>query len=126
MYLLAAFSRYPDFGENTEFVVFGFAFVVFVLLALAVLTAAIGVLFKRLDAAAKNKQAAIAAAAPAPVSQPASPETQQSDGNIPFLVTAAVAAVMDGQAHRIVSVKPRGEGWAQEGRRQIFSSHRVR
>jgi hypothetical protein len=33
---------------------------------------------------------------------------------------------MGDRAHRVVSVRSTGPGWAQEGRRQIFSSHRVR
>lgn len=124
MYLIAAFSRYPTAEENTSFVIFGFAFVVFVLLALAIMTAAIGILFKRTEANAKQAEARQAPATSAPLPQKAASATENE--HIPYLIAAAVATIMDGQSHRIVSINPRSEGWAQEGRRQIFSSHKVR
>jgi hypothetical protein len=42
------------------------------------------------------------------------------------VVAAAVHSVIGDRPHRVVSVRSTGAGWAQEGRRQIFSSHRVR
>jgi len=58
--------------------------------------------------------------------------TNQAGGDDPHdpaliaVIAAAVHSVIGDKAHRIVSVRSAGPGWAQEGRRQIFSSHRVR
>ncbi|MCH6257221.1 hypothetical protein MLD52_11735 [Puniceicoccaceae bacterium K14] len=125
MRILAAFSQNPTVGENTTFVIFGFAFVLFVLLALAALTACVGVLFKRIEKKADKGYTDPVSIPLLPKIAP-KPKGQEENCHIPFLVTAAVATVLDGQPHRIVSVKPSRDGWAQEGRRQIFSSHRVR
>lgn len=45
---------------------------------------------------------------------------------ITAVIAAAVHNVLGGQAHRIVRIQPISHGWAQEGRRDIFSSHRIR
>lgn len=128
-----------------EVVGVGFTFVMVVLALLAMVTALLGAVFSRADAKAAAKSAALAAeaaakiaamgasaAAPAaaatPAAAPAStPEANnQEDPAILAVVAAAVHSVIGDRAHRIVSVRPGGPGWAQEGRRQIFSSHRVR
>lgn len=45
---------------------------------------------------------------------------------ITAVIAAAVHNVLGGQPHRIVRIEPISYGWAQEGRRDIFSSRRVR
>jgi hypothetical protein len=50
----------------------------------------------------------------------------KEDPALVAVIAAAVHSVIGDRAHRIVSIRPGGPGWAQEGRRQIFSSHRVR
>ena len=58
---------------------------------------------------------------------PQSATTQgEDDPAIMAVVAAAVHTVLGDRPHRVVSVRTSGPGWAQEGRRQIFSSHRVR
>jgi Na+-transporting methylmalonyl-CoA/oxaloacetate decarboxylase gamma subunit len=114
-----------------EIVGVGFIFVMVVLALLAMVTAAIGAVFIRFDAkaAAKAAVAAAEAAALAPPVPTADPEALDYDKEDPALVAviaAAVHSVIGDRAHRIVSVRPGGPGWAQEGRRQIFSSHQVR
>lgn len=42
------------------------------------------------------------------------------------VIAAAVYCVIGERPHRILTVRATPPGWAQEGRRQIFSSHRVR
>ncbi|CAA6693864.1 MULTISPECIES: OadG family transporter subunit [unclassified Lentimonas] len=131
---------------TTEVVVVGFGFVMVVLVLLALVTAAIGAVFRRYDAkiAAKADAAVAAAVAkanlapaaapvaaapvPAPAAAPvaAAPVSEGEDPALMAVLAAAVHSVIGDRAHRIVSIRPGGPGWAQEGRRQIFSSHRVR
>jgi Na+-transporting methylmalonyl-CoA/oxaloacetate decarboxylase gamma subunit len=121
-----------------EVVGVGFTFVMVVLALLAAVTAAIGALFVSFDAkktaqaALKAAQATSAAPGPAPVPVAAAkvsePQKADSDDDpvLAAVIAAAVHSVIGDRAHRIVSIRPGGPGWAQEGRRQIFSSHRVR
>jgi sodium pump decarboxylase gamma subunit len=113
-----------------EIVGVGFIFVMVVLALLALVTAAIGAVFIRFDAkaAAKAAVAAAEAAALAPPAPTADPEAldYEEDPALVAVLAAAVHSVIGDRAHRIVSIRPGGPGWAQEGRRQIFSSHQVR
>jgi len=116
-------------------VVVGFLFVVVVLALLAAVTSAMGAWFSKMaaaDAAKAAKAAQSTAEANSKSSPPASVNAQgaaASEGDDPALmavVAAAVHTVIGDRPHRVVSVRSSGPGWAQEGRRQIFSSHRVR
>ena len=123
----------PETLANTsgtlEIVGVGFIFVLVVLALLAMVTAAIGAIFIRFDAKAEAKAAVAAAAAaalaPAPTADPEAVDYEE-DPALVAVIAAAVHSVIGDRAHRIVSIRPGGPGWAQEGRRQIFSSHRVR
>jgi len=118
-----------------EVLVVGFLFVIFVLALLASVTSGLGMLFARgaKAEAAKARKAAEAAgekdfpAAESPDAG-ATAEAAAPAGDPAFLavVAAAVHTVYGDRPHRLVSVRSAGSGWAQEGRRQIFSSHRVR
>ena len=134
-------------SDTLSLVVVGFIFVMTVLAVLSAVTTIVGLGFIRRAAkdAARAAAAAERAAAPVPavaaapavpapavpaaaaVSAPPSAEPNQ--GEDPVLVAvlaAAVHSVIGDRAHRIVSIRTGGPGWAQEGRREIFSSHRVR
>ncbi|HBR95017.1 MAG TPA: hypothetical protein DEA90_12725 [Opitutae bacterium] len=123
--------------STANVVVVGFLFVMIVLALLAAVTSCIGAFFIKQAArdAAKAAQAAEKAAAGKPTaagtpaaaasSAPAVDE-ETEDPAILAVIAAAVHTVMGDRAHRVVSVRSTGPGWAQEGRRQIFSSHRVR
>ncbi len=123
--------------STANVVVVGFLFVMIVLVLLAAVTSCIGAFFIKQAArdAAKAAQAAEKAAAGKPTaagtpaaaasSAPAVDE-ETEDPAILAVIAAAVHTVMGDRAHRVVSVRSTGPGWAQEGRRQIFSSHRVR
>ena len=68
--------------------------------------------------------------APRPV-PPAAPAAARTDEITPELVAAIAAAVqlvLGGAPHRIEAIIPHDPAldWAQEGRRQIFASHRHR
>ncbi|MFW6217492.1 MAG: OadG family protein, partial [Verrucomicrobiota bacterium] len=54
------------------------------------------------------------------------PEDDADDPRRVAVIAAAVHSVIGDRPHRVVSIRSTGPGWAQEGRRQIFSSHRVR
>ncbi len=98
-------------------VLWGFVFVVGTLLLFAVVTYLIGVFLK-------SKAAPAAATAPAAI-----PKSEMEA--MPPALVAVIAAAIHETLHepaRIVSIRSlRGQsGWAAEGRRSIFSSHRVR
>ncbi|TVP81427.1 MAG: hypothetical protein EA353_01625 [Puniceicoccaceae bacterium] len=134
---------------NTVNVVFvGFLFVVIVLALLAAVTSTIGALFVKSAARDAARDAARAAQA-AQVAQKAAEATagavqssgaqtrtdpttsegvtaEDEDPALFSVIAAAVHTIIGDRPHRVVSVRSTGPGWAQEGRRQIFSSHRVR
>ncbi len=117
-------------------VVVGFLFVLIVLTLLSALTFLMGAWFTRQGAnsaakAAVAAQAAAEASAGAPASSGgaalASRASEgQDDPALIAVIAAAVHTVIGNRPHRVVSIRSAGPGWAQEGRRQIFSSHRVR
>ncbi|MGJ8649956.1 MAG: OadG family protein [Opitutaceae bacterium] len=124
---------------TTEVVVVGFLFVMVVLSLLSAVTAAIGAFFAKQAArdAARAAEAlqnaapvmsTVAQAAPAAtqIATATEPVADEDDPVLVAVITAAVHSVIGDRAHRIVAVRPGLPGWAQEGRRQIFSSHRVR
>jgi len=119
-------------------VVVGFLFVLIVLTMLAAVTFLMGAWFTKQAAgsAAKAAEAAKAAAEAASKHGPAESTSAASearagsgDDEDPALIAviaAVVHTVIGDRLHRVVSIRSAGPGWAQEGRRQIFSSHRVR
>jgi Na+-transporting methylmalonyl-CoA/oxaloacetate decarboxylase gamma subunit len=123
----------PAHSSGTfEIVGVGFSFVMVVLALLALVTAGIGAIFIRFDAAASAKAAAASAKAAAATAKSTSATAapavvnEAEDPALIAVIAAAVHSVIGDRAHRIVSIRQGGPGWAQEGRRQIFSSHRVR
>jgi sodium pump decarboxylase gamma subunit len=109
-------------------VVVGFLFVMVVLSLLAMVTAAIGAVFSRQAARAAKKVAASLAAKPTALVAVATDDSNDIDEDpvIIAVLAAAVHTVIGDRPHRVVSMRQGGPGWAQEGRREIFSSHRVR
>ena len=123
--------------ETFTIVVVGFFFVLAVLAILAAVTATMGTCFKRADerivrkaaeahALAKKHEHVNTSAAVSHAGGSAASADETLDPAIVAVITAAVHTVMGQRAHRLVSIRPGGPGWAQEGRRQIFSSHRIR
>jgi Na+-transporting methylmalonyl-CoA/oxaloacetate decarboxylase gamma subunit len=126
-------TKSPTVGDSQtlEIVIVGFLFVMFVLCALSAVTSTIGAFFARQAAreAAHAAELAAEAAKRAEAAPPVVAPVKTPEGEDPAFVAviaAAVHSVIGDRAHRIVSIRPGGPGWAQEGRRQIFSSHRVR
>ena len=65
-------------------------------------------------------------AAPAPAPAPAAVAPEAIPAHLPALIAAAVHMALEGQAHRILRIEPASGNWAREGRRDIFTSHRIR
>ncbi len=110
-------------SEHVSFVIVGFLFVVVVLAILALVTSIIGFVFKQAEknapvAAAPQPQAAVAESGPY--------VDHDIPSHIPILIAAAAHTILKGKPHRIVNIRNVNKGWAQEGRRDIFSSHKVR
>ncbi len=136
-------------GSTGSIMIVGFLLVVVVLALLAAITSALGALFARqaareaaraadfsrqaADSKAQAGQSAsspsakavslTAADASAAVTGEPNPE---DDPLLLSVIAAAIHSIAGDRAHRIVSIRASAEGWAQEGRRQIFSSHRIR
>ncbi len=129
---IAALAAKPTVLENVSFIVIGFLFVVVVLATLSIVTSVIGVVCAKLIKD-ESEVATKAAPAPAPAAEPTpAPRADgiETDGDIPehiiALIATATHVILKGRPQKIVSIRGRGQGWAQEGRRDIFSSHRVR
>lgn len=128
--LIATLPAHPNLEQNIEFILAGFLFVILVLLILAGITQIVGLFFKTPAAPKKDTSALPAQAAPPSAAESGVIQPQQGEELDPALtaviVAAAVHAVIGDRPHRILSIRPAQHGWAQEGRRQIFSSHSVR
>lgn len=130
--IIATLPAHPGFSENTNFIIVGFLFVIIVLGILALLTVVVGKLIQQFNRAKETAPVATAPASSPSSSAPESAESIPSDGDdIPAHVLALIAAathvILEGRPQRIVGVRRVGNvGWAQEGRREIFSSHRIR
>lgn len=128
---------------TSEIVTIGFLFVMLVLSALAVVTSIIGLFFTRAAARSAKRAEAVALAkaevaeralaqsttsTPATTTVAASATTDEGEESTVLfaVIAAAVHSVIGDRPHRVISIRRDGPGWAQEGRRQIFSSHRVR
>lgn len=122
---IAAFAAKPTVAENISFIVIGFLFVLVVLATLSIVTSLIGVACQKLI----KEPVVVATAAPAAKPAPRA-DGIETDGDIPEHVIALIATathvILEGRAQKIVSIRGSSQGWAQEGRREIFSSHRVR
>jgi len=124
--MIASISLHPSMGEAASFILVGFLFVSIVLLVLAGVTSAIGLLFKGVGQPKPKPAPVPAASAPSPPEAASGePMDEEEARRMAAVVAAAVHTVM-GAPHRIVSIRPTQGGWAQEGRRSIFSSHNVR
>ncbi len=103
-------------------VIVGFTFVLFVLLLLSATIWSIGVFFTCME---KTESQPVVEKSETPVGDSAIWDGELDPHEI-AVVTAAIHCVVGDQAHRIVSIRSGSSSWAQEGRRQIFTSRRVR
>ena len=136
LFKIALASTAADFGHSQTFNVFeivlvGFSFVFLILLILSLMTSILGKFFARISV--EKPSSPFVEVATASGKPPASSKEiennfaiEESDPRYIAVVAAAIHCVMDGRKHRIISIRSSNSGWAAEGRRQIFSSHKVR
>lgn len=121
-FLAAALPDRPPLWETLGYQLNGLI-VVFVALGLIWgLLEVLGLFFRR----AAPKPAPAAAVAPPAATGPSVPSAEMAP-ELVAVITAAVHLTFGGRA-RIQAIVPveHEQGWAREGRRQIFSSHQVR
>ena len=129
--LLAKLPAHPLFSDALSFILTGLFLVIGALLILSGLISATGKIFKMRDA--KEAPPTRLPKATTPVTTPyadlpatpATPEGLDSPA-LAAVIAAAVHVALEGQPHRVLHIEPVSVGWAREGRREIFSSHRVR
>ena len=119
--LFALLSDHPKFTETLEFQATGLVVVFGALAVLWILLEITGAFFRSRPAKVVT---------PKPSSEP-EPLPIEDDGLSEGVVAAIAAAVhitLRGQPHQITSIRASRDNpnWAAEGRREIFSSHRVR
>ena len=135
--LLAKLPAHPTFPAALQFILVGLFIVIVALLVLSGFISGVGAAFRKNDAKPKPLPVADPAATPAPAvalsdtpaTSPAPAKAAGSDieeGILAALIAAAVHVALEGRPHRVVHIEPISVGWAREGRRDIFSSHRVR
>ncbi|MDA3962644.1 MAG: hypothetical protein PF961_17800 [Planctomycetota bacterium] len=101
-------------GDVIQFEAVGVIIVLGALGSLWILCELIGLVFKRVEAAAAAKRAA------------AEPEYVPHEEEVPVAAIAAAVAIALDRPHRIVAIGAGTSGWSAEGRREHFLSHRVR
>lgn len=126
--LPAAFATLPEFpsiGESLVFQVNGLIVVLVALTSIWGVLEVIGFCFKR---AARAAEAARAQAAAAAAAQPPLTPPELAPSPITLVLIAAAVHATLGRRARVHAVLPAEASvhWAQEGRRQIFASHKVR
>lgn len=125
-WILAQLPAHPSIPEVLEYQVTGLVVVFLALGSLWVLLEIMGRFFRRrLPAAAPALKRPTTAAIPADI---AAPEPLGPTPALLAAISAAVHVALAGRAHRIAAIQPApvAAAWAAEGRREIFSSHRVR
>lgn len=128
---LAFLPEHPTVLETLGYQAVGLIVVFTALGLIWIMLETMGAWFRRLAARpAKLAVApAITAAAPAAPSEALAKDgPSQSEPPVAVIIAAAVHTVMRGRRHRIVSITtaPEHQAWSVEGRRHIFSSHKVR
>jgi Na+-transporting methylmalonyl-CoA/oxaloacetate decarboxylase gamma subunit len=121
-HLFAMIPDRPSFSELLEFQATGLVVVFGALAVLWILLELMGAFFRRQPGAVKP--APVVTAPPRVVP----PGDEGLEAGVVAAIAAAVHITMKGQPHQITEIKlsDGNSNWAAEGRREIFSSHRVR
>lgn len=114
-------ADFPALGDSLIFQFNGLIVVFTALCSIWVVLEITGAFFRRRAAAPAPAPAAAPVATPSTAGQDPSPE-------IVAAITAAVHVTLGARNVRITAIAPASTSpdWAREGRREIFSSHRVR
>lgn len=118
--LFAELSARPGLAETLKFQATGLVVVFGALALIWVLLEIMGAIFRQ--------RSAHKIVLPAPSSAAASPDSDEFPAGVVAAIAAAVHITLRGQPHQITSIKAskNSSNWAAEGRREHFSSHRVR
>lgn len=127
-------SYAPRLSEALEIVFIGCLLVFGVLLLLSLVTSVIGNIFVRLPVnpfpgsiSAETGLTKVPGTLPIPGKDSADNfDIDENDPHMVAVIAAAVHCMMDGRKHRIIAIRSSDSSWAAEGRRQIFSSRKVR
>ena len=99
----------------------GMAFILLVLWIISLLCNGLGSLF--LKAAQAKERALAEAIKPVTPSEAEAPATDVDD--IPLVIAAAIDRLLEGQAYRIISIKPLNDyAWVEQGRANLFNTRR--
>lgn len=119
--MIASLPSHPSLLESLQFQGVGLAVVIVALIGLRGLIWLTGICFKTAVNSSPKKIATSTG--------PLSPMPTGMDTELVAVIAAAVNAAV-GTPHKILSIKPVSEAerliWSTEGRRDIFSSHRIR
>jgi len=97
----------------------GMSFVLLVLWAIYLFCALLGRLFLRIQQA--QERALTNALTPITPTEAEAPSTPEED--IPLVIAAIVDRLLEGQSHRIISIKPLGDSsWVEQGRANLFNA----
>jgi len=118
----ALIPQHPSFLQGVEFLAGG---QIVVLLVLTVLTVFMYFLGATLGKKAKDAANAVPVAARAAAPAAAVAVAPVTDSRLIAIIAAAAHTVL-GANVRIVSVQPASTEWSAQGRRDIFSSHKLR
>lgn len=136
--LLGTLPEWPSFIETIVYQFNGLMIVFLVLGSLWLLLELSGAVFRRRDERLDARAAAKPAGQPAektPRAATPGPGDSGAGEQLPPAIVAAIVAAthvaMTGRKYRLVSVTPatnaqQGNPWAIEGRREIFTSHKLR
>lgn len=114
-------GRELSWGESFTLMLTGFLLVVFILAVLSVLTSLLGRVFRSF-APTETRPVAV----PLIDDDNTGQEAEALDPAVVAAIGAALAFAFGGRSHRVTRIQRVPGGWAQEGRRDIFSSRRVR
>ena len=117
----------PSLLNVLEIVLIGFSFVLCVLLILSLTTSILGKVFVGIPVKAPSSPTdteTTTQVLPTKVNNEC--DIDERDPHIIAVIAAAIHCATGGRKHRIVSIRSSDSNWAAEGRRQIFSSRKVR
>lgn len=123
----AGLEESPSLLNVLEIVLIGFSFVLGVLLILSLTTLVLGKVFAAIPVEAFSSPVDTETTIPVvPANVNDECDIDERDPHIIAVIAATIHCVIDGRKHRIVSIRSSDSSWAAEGRRQIFSSRKVR
>ena len=115
--LASSLPAHPGFAQNLQYQLTGVLVVFFTLGTLAVMVWLLGRVFVRAETGGTK-----------PVPQPAVTTEDEIPGPVLAAISAAVAVALEGRHFVIYDVAAAGSPsrWSTEGRRAIYSSHKLR